>query len=242
MSELIFRKLFSHEVDVRVGTNKAGGKGASLLLYKDARCDMNILDDTVGSLGWQRTHTRDNANCIVSIYDDKKNMWISKEDTGTESMTEKEKGMASDSFKRACVNWGIGRELYTAPFIWIDRNVVSESDIKFAKFKCDEIGYDDNGVIDRLVISSKGKTIYSFGSSKKVENSKPKIKKEDNANFITKEQIEAMNDLMNEERFNDMLVKLNLKKIEEMTEESATVIISKLVKETKKEVTNINDV
>ena len=80
---------------------------------------MNILDETVGPYNWQRTHSRDNANCTVSLWDDEKKQWISKEDTGTESNTEAEKGLASDSFKRSCFNWGIGRELYTAPFIWV---------------------------------------------------------------------------------------------------------------------------
>lgn len=113
----MFRDLRADEIECRVA--QASENGVSLLLYKDARCDMNILDETVGELNWQRMHTRDNANCIVSIWDDKKQQWISKEDTGTESNTEKEKGLASDSFKRACTNVGIGRELYTAPFIWI---------------------------------------------------------------------------------------------------------------------------
>ncbi len=115
--EIKFRPLRASDIECRVAT--VNDKGCSLLLYKDARCDMNILDETVGPLNWQRAHTRDNANCIVSIYDKEKGEWISKEDTGTESYTEKEKGLASDSFKRACFNWGIGRELYTAPFIWI---------------------------------------------------------------------------------------------------------------------------
>ena len=113
-----FRELRADEIDCRVST--VTNKGVSLLLYKDARCDMNILDETVGPENWQRRHSRDNANCIVSIWDDQKEMWVEKEDTGTESNTEKEKGLASDSFKRACFNWGIGRELYTAPFIWVD--------------------------------------------------------------------------------------------------------------------------
>ena len=112
-----FRDLRADEIDVRVAS--VNEKGASLLLYKDARCDMNILDETVGPMNWRRTHTRENANCIVSIWDETKVEWVSKEDTGTESFTEKEKGLASDSFKRACFNWGIGRELYTAPVIWI---------------------------------------------------------------------------------------------------------------------------
>lgn len=115
--KLTFRTLREDEIECRVAMVK--NNGLSLLLYKDARCDMNILDETVGPLDWQRSHSRDNANCTVSIWDDVKKMWISKEDTGKESFTEKEKGLASDSFKRACFNFGIGRELYTAPFIWI---------------------------------------------------------------------------------------------------------------------------
>jgi hypothetical protein len=113
----MFRDLYASEIEVRVAQAKE--TGVSLLLYKDARCDQTILDETVGPMNWQRHHTRDNANCIVEIWDERKEQWIAKEDTGTESNTEKEKGLASDSFKRACFNWGIGRELYTAPFIWI---------------------------------------------------------------------------------------------------------------------------
>ena len=107
--KLEFRTLKESEIDVRLAQVKQNG--VTLLLYKDARCDMNILDETVGPYNWKREHTRDNANCIVSIWDGEKKQWISKEDTGTESFTEKEKGLASDSFKRACFNWGIGREL-----------------------------------------------------------------------------------------------------------------------------------
>ena len=115
--EYLFRDLKADEIDVRIAT--CNEKGVTLLLYKDARVDQDILDETVGPMNWQRKHTRDNANCIVEIWDNEKNQWISKEDTGTESYTEKEKGLASDSFKRACFNWGIGRELYTSPFIWV---------------------------------------------------------------------------------------------------------------------------
>ena len=93
------------------------GKFATILAYKDARVDMQRLDEVVGALNWKREHTRDNKNCIVSIWDKDKKQWISKEDTGTGSNTEKEKGLASDSFKRACFNWGIGRELYDYPVI-----------------------------------------------------------------------------------------------------------------------------
>ena len=118
-----FRDLRADEIECRIGYDKkpTGNKkgGVRLLLYKDARCDMNILDETFGPMNWQKAYTRDNRNCIVSIWDPEKEQWISKEDTGTESNTEAEKGLASDSFKRACFNWGIGRFLYTAPYIWI---------------------------------------------------------------------------------------------------------------------------
>lgn len=156
---LSFRKLKETEIDVRVATVTA--KGVSLLLYKDARCDMNILDETVGPYNWKREHTRDNANCIVSIYDSEKKEWVSKEDTGTESFTEKEKGLASDSFKRACFNWGIGRELYTAPFIWISADKTECVQGANGKWKCNDnfkvlkITYTKDGQIDGLIISSK---------------------------------------------------------------------------------------
>lgn len=157
--ELKFRKLKADEIDVRVST--ISEKGASLLLYKDARVDQNILDETVGCLNWQRRHTRDNANCIVSIWDDEKKQWIEKEDTGTESLTEAEKGLASDSFKRSCFNWGIGRELYTAPFIWVDAskiNIIQGKNGRLTtrdKFKVEKIVYDDKGDISGLSIQNQ---------------------------------------------------------------------------------------
>lgn len=120
-----FRNLTAEDIECRVNT--VSEKGCSLLLYKDARCDMKILDETVGPENWQRSHELINGNlfCNVSIYDDVKKIWVTKQDVGTESYTEKEKGQASDAFKRACFNWGIGRELYTAPFIWIPDSAVT---------------------------------------------------------------------------------------------------------------------
>lgn len=166
-----FRLLEANEIDVRVAT--ISEKGCSLLLYKDARCDMNILDETVGSMNWMRSHTRDNANCIVSIWDENKKQWISKEDTGTESFTEKEKGLASDSFKRACFNWGIGRELYTAPFIWIpaDKVTLAQKNGKYTtydKFVVEAIRYDDKKQICALSIKNqKGTRVFVFDNRKK---------------------------------------------------------------------------
>lgn len=120
-------------IDFRIQSiNK--GKYATILAYKDARVDMQRLDDVVGALNWKREHTRDNKNCIVSIYNEDTKEWISKEDTGTESNTEQEKGLASDSFKRACFNWGIGRELYDYPIIQV-KLLDEELDEYQGKFK-----------------------------------------------------------------------------------------------------------
>lgn len=144
----MFRDLRADEIECRVAQAKENG--VSLLLYKDARCDQNILDETVGARNWMRHHCRDNANCVVSIWDDEKKQWIEKEDTGTESNTEKEKGLASDSFKRACFNWGIGRELYTAPFIWISAEKCTALRNNGQRWQC----YDSFSV-ERIQIEDK---------------------------------------------------------------------------------------
>ena len=143
----MFRDLKPSEIDVRVAMVKENG--VSLLLYKDARVDQDILDETVGPMNWQRKHLRDNANCIVEIWDNEKKQWIGKEDTGTESFSEAQKGLASDSFKRACFNWGIGRELYTSPFIWIPENKCNIQ--KYSnKYTC-----RDNFKVEALQITDK---------------------------------------------------------------------------------------
>lgn len=171
-----FRNLYPHEIELRVGTiNK---NGCSLLLYKDSRADMNVLDETVGAMNWQRQHSRDNANCTVAIWDNEKQQWVSKEDTGTESYTEKEKGLASDSFKRACVNWGVGRELYSAPFIWI--NLTSDEVIKNdktgkyqlgykTKFKVSHIDYIGKNITGLEIVDKDNKKRYSFKEDMKFQ-------------------------------------------------------------------------
>ena len=159
-----FRKLRADEIECRIST--ISEKGCSILLYKDARVDQNILDETVGPMNWQREHCRDNANCIVSIWDEHKQQWVSKEDTGKESYTEAEKGLASDSFKRACFNWGIGRELYTAPFIWIgagDCNITQKNGkyTCYDKFYVEQILYEGQKIVALSIKNAKtGKRVY----------------------------------------------------------------------------------
>ena len=171
-----FRTLKASEIDCRIqsiGQNKTGAVGTTILLYKDARVDMNILDETVGAMNWQRGHSVIDGNlyCTISIWDKEKEQWIAKSDVGTESNTEKEKGQASDSFKRAGFNWGIGRELYSAPFVYIqlDKSEYKERNGKLtsnAKFKVKDIAYDESRNIVRLiVVDSKGKVRYTLSEN-----------------------------------------------------------------------------
>lgn len=166
---VVFRELRADEIDVRVGT--VGQAGATLLLYKDARADMSILDEAVGPLMWKREHARDNANCIVSIFSKEINQWVSKEDTGTESNTEREKGQASDSFKRACTNWGIGRELHSAPFIHVKVDTVQNNGkwqladrYSLTGIKVSSISYKDRKITDLELVDKNGKAIFKTGN------------------------------------------------------------------------------
>lgn len=165
METKTIRTLKAHEIDVRVQQvcGDDNTPGAILLLYKDARCDMAILDETFGMYGWQREHAfKDDKNyCKVSIWDDSKGMWISKEDVGVESNTEETKGEASDAFKRACFNIGIGRELYSAPFIFVklasdewytDQKTGKKKAAKSLKFYVSQISYNESREIASITI------------------------------------------------------------------------------------------
>ena len=163
------RLLRADEIECRIGT--INEKGVSLLLYKDARADMKILDEPFGVFGWKRTHQSIDGNlyCTVEIWDNEKKSWISKQDVGTVSYTEKEKGQASDSFKRACVSVGIGRELYSAPFIWVSAqkcNIQRRNDklICYDKFSVSEISYSKDREIMSLSIVNcdTGEVVYSI--------------------------------------------------------------------------------
>jgi hypothetical protein len=165
-----FRNLRADEIDARVQSFTE--KGAILLLYKDARCDMNILDETVGASGWQREHyeCKGNLFCRVGIKCD--NEWIWKSDCGAESNTEKEKGESSDSFKRACFNWGIGRELYTSPFIFVQIDKINTYKDKNGKtqtrdkFSVSAIDTNDDKQIVGLIIKNdtSNEIVYKFGT------------------------------------------------------------------------------
>ena len=169
MEQGLIRLLRAEEIECRISV--INEKGLSLLLYKDARVDQRILDETFGVFGWKRSHQCIDGNlyCTVEILDRETGEWISKQDVGTTGYTEKEKSQASDSFKRACFNWGIGRELYSAPFIWIPAaktNIQKKGDKYFSneRFSVSTISFNDNREIVSLEITdSHGQTVYTLG-------------------------------------------------------------------------------
>lgn len=134
-----FRYLNEGEIEVRVA--QCSEKGASLLLYKDARVDARILDETVGPENWQCKYyeIKGNLFCSVGIctgWTEAGPNWVWKDDCGTPSNMESEKGEASDAFKRACFKWGIGRELYTAPFVWVPADKINLKQGRSGKIAC----------------------------------------------------------------------------------------------------------
>lgn len=184
----LFRTLYPHEIDVRVQqvANIGGKVKAVLLLYKNARVDMDLLDEHFGCLGWQREHNfKDGKNyCRVSVYDKAHNIWVFKEDVGVESNTEETKGEASDAFKRACVNLGIGRELYSAPQILVELGnteyaedgVTKNGKPKYRanswlKFRVSAITYNaERSIIGLSIADNNGIVRYTLGVAKQNES------------------------------------------------------------------------
>lgn len=181
-----FRTLRADEIDVRAQqVSEYGGKvSVTLLLYKDARVDMALLDEHFGIFGWQREHSfKDGRNyCRVSVRNPDTGEWIAKEDVGTESNTEAEKGQASDAFKRACVNLGIGRELYTSPIVKVHLNDkefyksgTSTRMSAWMSFSVKDIEYDGRRCISRLsIVDQNGNIRYEMGKKADAPKETPK--------------------------------------------------------------------
>lgn len=186
MDDVKIRLLRAGEIECRVGT--ISENGLSLLLYKDARADQKILDEAFGCFGWKRSHQSIDGRlyCTVEIWDEKKKQWIGKQDVGTAGTAEKEKGQASDSFKRACVCVGIGRELYTAPFIWVPAGKcrIQKNGEKYVtpdRFSVKEISYNECREIAGLkVVNQRGTAVFDMkGSPAPLETApEPPLKEE----------------------------------------------------------------
>lgn len=228
---LNFRTLKASEIDVKPQTVKENG--FSLLLYKNARVDMDVLDETVGPMNWQRKHSRENANCIVSIYDEDKKIWVEKEDTGTESFTEKEKGLASDSFKRACFNWGIGRELYTSPFIWINdsKYIKKNKEGKLGitdKFSVKEITIVDKVITELVITDSKGVVVFTT----KVKKTKTKTEQDKTQEYLNSRagMIEKLTEYVTGEKLVKLLKHYEVEALWQMTDEQLKEACQKIFK------------
>lgn len=232
------RTLYPNEIEARVQI--INENGCSLLLYKDARCDMKILDEVFGPFGWKRKHETigNNLYCTVSIYDKETKQWIDKQDVGTESQAQKEKGQASDSFKRACFNIGIGRELYTSPFIWI--NLVKGETYdnkgrlalsKKVKFEVSEIEYNEDEEITFLVIKdNKGTQRFVFGNKKQVSNEKQVVNEK--PVLLDRAKVETLTLLAKQidADLNKTLEYYNVKKVEDLNVNQFTRIVNQMKK------------
>lgn len=199
MEKEFIRLLKADEIECRIATISA--KGLSLLLYKDARVDQKILDETFGAFGWKRSHQCIDGNlyCTVEILNKQTGEWISKQDVGTTGYAEKEKSQASDSFKRACFNWGIGRELYTAPFIWIPagKAEIQLKDNKYCcydRFKVTSITFNEAREITALIISNdKGNAVYELKDKNTTANKKKDAgNKNQKETTLSKEQMDSL--------------------------------------------------
>lgn len=175
-----FRPLKADEISVRVA--RTTEKGVQLLLYKDARCDMRILDDTAGRENWQDKYYECKGNLFCSVGIKIDNQWVWKDNAGAESNMEKEKGEASDAFKRACFCWGIGRELYSSPFIWVPADKVSLQSqggkmVCRESFRVSEIVSDGEEITKLAIANKSGTIVYTLGGgkAKPKQNDKSKL-------------------------------------------------------------------
>lgn len=202
------RKLRADEIECKVST--VSEKGCSLLLYKTARTDMTILDEVFKPDGWQCSYEEIHGNlfCTIKIWSETACSWVSKQDCGVESaFGDKEKGEASDAFKRAGFKVGIGRELYSAPFIWVgnfdvkiekkfDQKTQKDKFFTYDRFSVEEIGYAKNGDINMLKVrnDTKDRTVYQFGAESSVKKVEEKNKNGIDLNAI-KEELDIIDDV-----------------------------------------------
>lgn len=95
---------------------------AQCVAYIDARDAMRLLDEVCGPENWQDEYyqVKDTMFCKIGIKVG--DQWVWKSDGGDVTDVEAKKGESSDSFKRACVKWGVGRFLYDMEIRWVDTN------------------------------------------------------------------------------------------------------------------------
>lgn len=233
------RLLKADEIECKVST--INEKGCSLLLYKTARTDMDILDEVYGEMNWECEYKeiKGNMYCGISVYNEKADKWVTKWDCGVESaFGDKEKGEASDAFKRAGFKWGIGRELYTAPFIYINANNFNLTNNKgkaatYDKFAVKTIEYNENREICSLTIINlnNNKVVFNFSKCEakttEVQNLS-NITRTNIINLINQYAIKKKGDA--DRMIQYYLKKYNVGTLSELTEEQGKTIVDELIK------------
>lgn len=218
------RLLKAEEIDVRVGAIYK--KGITLLLYKNARVDMSILDELYTPYGWMRKHMKvdDVMFCELLVKDPETGTWVSKMDVGAPSYSEPIKGACSDSFKRAATNLGIGRELYTSPFIWVDINEVTIKEDGAKKsvkdsFSVQSIEFDEErrNITGLVIVNQDRKVVFQYMENCKAKSNVPAI-------TITADQTTQILDEIKRTGVSlpGVLKKYGLKKISDMSPELYT--------------------
>ena len=162
----LFRPLTPEEIECRI--SQVSEKGVTLLLYKTARTDAALLDEVFTPMGWQNNFEFKNGILYggIGIFNSERNEWIWKWDCGTESNMEAEKGQASDAFKRAGFKWGIGRELYTAPFIFVSASKCKIIDGRkcYDKFEVATINYKGDKIATLTIVNPKtNEAVFVYG-------------------------------------------------------------------------------
>ena len=162
------RLLKAEEIECRMGNWNKDKTRYTVLLYKTSRTDMDILDEVFGIDNWQVDYQMigEMLFCTISVWSEQRGCWVRKSSNGTEGNIEADKSKASDAYKRAGFMVGIGRELYSAPQIWLDSSI-SPYDLEV-----NQIEYDESDKICTLVLSAKGKTVYQFRNGKGVAEKK----------------------------------------------------------------------
>lgn len=235
-----FPLLTADQIEVKV--KQVTAKGAVLLLYKTARTDMDLLDSVIGPCNWANDYTEHKGNlyCGIGIYDTDSDRWIWKWDCGIESRADSEgnqkKGEASDAFKRAGFRWGIGRELYSSPFIFVKvptkpKGSNFELEDRFQSFEVKEIQYAGREICGLLIVDNKGQEWYRFGTAAKRPQGSVKSEPEpapiSGPRMADSEQIDFLADHASAEQMEAMINKYGLN-LERLTYANAEKLIAKL--------------
>ena len=169
MKNLEFRTLRADEIEVRPQSVKNGK--ATMLLYIDSRAVVSLLNETVGNMNWTSEFYEANGQMIgkIAIYDEDRDIWVSKSDTGSESNIEAEKGLVSDIYKRVLSRWGV-QELYSAPRITWDDDGYGNTG-----YKVSHIAYDENrNIISLQIVNRWGKEAFKWEKGTEIPHASQK--------------------------------------------------------------------